>query len=149
MASRNVDLAAAASEAGVVTARDFAIFQDSGYSGLYGGEDARAIAARKGLKPGQRIPDFMGSEELGANIFRATQTEAKLRREQITGKEAANQTHFEVGQKVRQTIAELGGTMPEALPTPAASVQQLRRDAQKQLEAELQPSLFDDPRPSE
>ncbi len=76
----------------------------------------------------------MGSEELGANIFRATQTDAKHRREQIKGKERANQTHFEVGKEVRATIKRLGGTMPEDLPTPAKSIQELQWDEQKRLE---------------
>jgi DNA-damage-inducible protein D len=88
----------------------------------------------------------MNAEELAANWFRITQTESKLRRESIQGRDAANATHFEVGRKVRQTIAELGGTMPEDLPTPAESVQQLarrERDAErKRLETERQPSLF-------
>ena len=75
----------------------------------------------------------MGSTELAANLFRATQTDEKLRRENIQGKEAANQTHYEVGAKVRQTIAELGGTMPEDLPTPEKSIQQLAREQEKRL----------------
>ena len=99
---------------------------------------------RKGLKKGQDILDYMGSEELADNIFRAAQTDAKLRRENIQGKEAANRTHYEVGQKVRQTIQELGGTMPEDLPTPAKSIQELQRDEQKRIEQKRQPSLFDE-----
>jgi DNA-damage-inducible protein D len=75
----------------------------------------------------------MGSTELAANLFRATQTEEKLRRDEVSGKQRANQTHFEVGSKVRQTIRELGSTMPEALPTPETSIQQLER-VQKKLE---------------
>ena len=96
--------------------------------GLYGGLKARDIHARKGLKKRQHILDHMGSTELAANLFRATQTEEKLRRENIQGKTAANQTHLEVGRKVRQTIEELGGTMPEELPTPPTSIRQLQRD---------------------
>ena len=80
-----------------------------------------------------RILDYMGCKELGANIFRATQTEVKLRRESVTGKGAANQTHYEVGRKVRQTIEELGGTMPEDLPTPGESIQELERKERKRL----------------
>jgi DNA-damage-inducible protein D len=133
VSQHNVKLAAAARDAGVIEARDFAIFQDHGYMGLYGGLRARDIAARKGLEPKQHILDHMGSEELAANLFRATQTEAKLRREHIMGKEAANRTHFEVGRKVRQTIAELGGTMPEHLPTPAKSIQQLQREERQRM----------------
>lgn len=85
----------------------------------------KEIHARKGLRKSQKILDHMGSTELAANLFRATQTEDKLRREDIRGKAKANQAHRDVGQKVRQTIAELGGTMPENLPTPEHSVQQL------------------------
>lgn len=95
---------------------DYAIFQDHGYKGLYGGLGAKDIHARKGLKKSQKILDHMGSTELAANLFRATQTEEKLKRDQVRDKRQANQTHFEVGKKVRQTIDDLGGTMPEALP---------------------------------
>ena len=111
----NTRLAEAAQRAGVIEPFDFAIFQDHGYKGLYAGETAALIAARKGLEPGQHILDYMGSEEPGANIFRATQTEARLKREGTTSKEQANRTHYQVGRKVRQTIDELGGTMPENL----------------------------------
>jgi DNA-damage-inducible protein D len=112
---------------------DFAIFQDHGYKGLYGGLGNREIHARKGLKKSQKILDHMGSTELAANLFRATQTEEKLRRDQVRGKPLANRTHFEVGRKVRQTIADLGGTMPEDLPKPDTSIQQLE-SAKKRLE---------------
>lgn len=84
--------------------------------GLYNGLDAKKIHAKKGLKKSQSILDHMGSTELEANLFRATQTEEKLKRDNIRNKERANRTHFEVGKKVRQTIKELGGTMPEDLP---------------------------------
>ena len=116
MAKHNTHLAAAAKKAGVITSLDYAIFQNHGYMGLYGGLDAKAIHKSKGLKKSQQILDHMGSTELAANLFRATQTEEKLRRENIKGKQKANQTHFEVGKKVRKTIEELGGTMPENLP---------------------------------
>lgn len=112
----NVRLAGVAKEAGVITPIDYAIFQDHGYKGLYGGLGAQDIHAKKDLKKGQQILDHMGSTELAANLFRATQTESKIKREQVKGKSKANQTHYEVGQKVRQTIKELGGTMPEHLP---------------------------------
>jgi DNA-damage-inducible protein D len=139
MTEYNKSLSDAAGDAGVLTTRDFAVFHDAGYMGLYGGERMRDIHARKVLKKGEHILDHMGSEELASNIFRAAQTEAKLRREPIQGKTAANQTHFDVGQKVRQTIAELGGTMPEALPTPTESVQQVRaREWRRELGAEQQ-----------
>jgi len=128
----NRQLADAAKNAGIVAPVDYAIFQNHGYKGLYGGLDAKAIHARKGLKKSQKILDHMGSTELAANLFRATQTEEKLRRENIKGKIKANQTHYEVGKKVRQTIKELGGTMPEDLPV-ADSIKSLENKEKKQL----------------
>ncbi|GAB6181715.1 hypothetical protein JCM14036_30340 [Desulfotomaculum defluvii] len=128
----NTYLASAAKESGVVTTRDFGIFQNHGYKGLYGGLTQKDIHARKKLKKSQKILDHMGSTELAANLFRATQTEEKLRREKIRGKEKANDTHYKVGAKVRQTIKELGGTMPENLPT-ADSIKKLERQTKKQL----------------
>ena len=133
LATHNKHLAAAAKDAGVETSLDYAIFQDHGYKGLYGGLGNREIHARKGLKKSQKILDHMGSTELAANLFRATQTEEKLRRDQVQGKTQANKTHFEVGRKVRQTIQELGGTMPENLPKPDTSIQQIE-SAKKKLE---------------
>jgi len=91
----------------------------------------KAIHAYKGLKKSQKILDHMGSTELAANLFRATQTEEKLRRDQVRGKDAANATHFAVGKKVRETIRELGGTMPEDLPVPEKSIAQLEREQNK------------------
>ena len=132
LARHNSQLADAAKNAGVVESRDYAIFQNHGYKGLYGGLDAKAIHARKGLKKSQKILDHMGSTELAANLFRATQTEEKLRRENIKGKIKANQTHYEVGKKVRQTIKELGGTMPEDLPV-ADSIKSLENKEKKKL----------------
>jgi DNA-damage-inducible protein D len=131
LAQHNKYLAAAAKDAGVETSLDYAIFQDHGYRGLYGGLTAKDIHARKSLKKSQKILDHMGSTELAANLFRATQTEEKLKREQVRGKQRANQTHYEVGQKVRQTIKELGGTMPEALPTPEQSIKQIESEKKK------------------
>ncbi len=145
--SHNRQLAETAYQAGVVQSSDFALFQDHGYAGLYGGLRARDIHARKGLKKSQGILDHMGSEELAANLFRATQADAKLRREEVRGKEQANRAHYDVGRKVRQTIQELGGTMPEELPTPQESVQQLRRKEEKRLKQGLQgpqPELIED-----
>lgn len=117
MSRHNTYLATAAKNAGVNEGLDYAIFQNHGYQGLYGGLDAKAIHKRKDLKKSQNILDHMGSTELAANLFRATQTEDKLRNENIKGKQKANQVHFEVGKKVRQTIREIGGTMPENLPS--------------------------------
>lgn len=132
LAEHNKYLAAAAKDAGVETPLDYAIFQDHGYKGLYGGRGAKDIHALKGLKKSQKILDHMGSTELAANLFRATQTEEKLRRENIRGKSKANQTHYEVGKKVRQTIEELGGTMPEDLPT-EESIKKLEDGEKKQI----------------
>jgi DNA-damage-inducible protein D len=140
----NYQLAQAANVAGVVEPIDFAIFTDHGYKGLYGGLGAKDIHARKGLKKSQQILDYMGSDELAANIFRASQTKQKLEREQIQGKEKANQTHLEVGKEVRDTIKRLGGTMPEDLPTPKESIQQLEKKELKQLQERSQPSLFEE-----
>ena len=128
MKRHNTALADAAHNAGIDKPLDYAIFQNCGYMGLYGGLKAQDIRERKGLGKNQNILDYMGSTELAANLFRATQTEEKLRREHIQGKEEANKTHFEVGKKVRQTISELGGTMPEDLPTPEKSVKQIEKE---------------------
>lgn len=127
-------LASAAKDAGVIDSRDYAIFQNYGYQGLYGGLSAKDIHAKKGLKKSQKILDHMGSTELAANLFRATQTEEKLRRENIKGKQKANMTHYQVGAKVRQTIKELGGTMPEDLPT-AESIKAVEKKKQKLLDS--------------
>ena len=128
MAKHNTQLASAAKDAGVIEPLDYAIFQNHGYKGLYGGLDAKGIQQKKGLKKSQQILDHMGSTELAANLFRATQTEEKLRRENTQGKQKANQTHFEVGSKVRQTIKDIGGTMPENLPA-ADSIKKLEGKA--------------------
>ncbi len=133
MKQHNRYLASAAKEAGVVKPLDYAIFQDHGYKGLYGGLGQVDIHRRKGLKKGQKILDYMGSTELAANLFRATQTEDKLRRENIRGKDKANQTHFEVGKKVRQTIKELGGTMPESLPS-AENIKKIANKNKRRIE---------------
>lgn len=133
MKRHNSALAEAAHGAGVSKPLDYAIFQNYGYMGLYNGLKAKDIKERKGLSSNQDILDYMGSTELAANLFRATQTEEKLRREHIQGKTEANKTHFEVGKKVRQTIAELGGTMPEDLPTPDKSVRQLEKEHEQKV----------------
>lgn len=127
-------LKGAVHNAGAEKPKDYAEFFDSGYKGLYGGETENAIHKRKRLKNKEKILDHMGSEELGANIFRATQTNAKLRREKPQSKELANDTHYEVGKKVRQTIEELGGTMPEDLPAPEKSIQQLEKERDKEIQ---------------
>ncbi|MFA7319064.1 MAG: DNA damage-inducible protein D [Parcubacteria group bacterium] len=114
MKKHNTSLAEAATNAGV---ENYGKFQNYGYKGLYGGLDANDIHEKKKLKKSQKILDHMGSEELAANLFRATQADAKLRREKIQGEMNANLTHYAVGQKVRKTIEELGGEMPEDLPS--------------------------------
>ena len=127
----NKSLAEAAQNAGVKTDLEYAIFQNKGYQGLYGGLGVKEIHEKKGLKRNQKILDHMGATELAANLFRATQTDEKLRREIVQGKENANKTHLEVGKKVRQTIKDLGGTMPEDLPTPKTSVKQIANEQGK------------------
>jgi DNA-damage-inducible protein D len=127
----NKSLAEAAQNAGVKTDLEYAIFQNKGYQGLYGGLGVKEIHEKKGLKRNQKILDHMGATELAANLFRATQTDEKLRREIVQGKENANKTHYEVGKKVRQTIKDLGGTMPEDLPTPKTSVKQIANEQGK------------------
>jgi DNA-damage-inducible protein D len=128
---RNKFLASSAKAAGVVTPADYAVFQNRGYQGLYNGLGMKDIHKRKGLKKNEQILDHMGATELAANLFRITQTDDKLRRENIKGKEQANETHYAVGKKVRQTIAELGGTMPENLPTPEKSAKVLKKERSK------------------
>jgi len=120
--------------AGVETNLDFAIFQNHGYKGLYGGLDAKAIHNKKNLKKSHKILDYMGSTELAANLFRATQTEEKLKRDNISSKVEANKTHEEVGAKVRETIKEIGGTMPENLETPQTSVLKIEKDMKKSID---------------
>ncbi len=132
--THNKALAEAAREAGITEPVEYAVFQNYGYKGLYGGMDMRAIHAHKGLKKSQKILDHMGSTELAANLFRATQTEEKLRRENVRGRAEANRTHYEVGAKVRETIKELGGTMPEDFPTPDKSIKQIEREIEKKLD---------------
>ncbi len=113
---------------------DFGIFQNHGYKGLYNGLTAEDIHKRKKLKKTQHILDHMGSTELAANLFRSTQAEDKLRRENIQGKDAANKIHHEAGVIVRKAIAEMGGTMPENLPT-VESIKKLEREQRKPLNA--------------
>lgn len=129
----NKKLVEAAKEAGVNTSLEYAEFQNAGYMGLYGGLRASDIHKKKGLKKNQSILDHMGSTELAANLFRATQTEEKLRRDNVKGKINANRTHLEVGQRVRETIKDLGGTMPEDLPTPDKSIKEIEKQEKKKL----------------
>jgi len=127
----NKSLAESARNAGVIKPLDFAIFQNEGYKGLYGGLGTKEIHKKKGLNKNQAILDHMSTTELAANLFRATQADEKLRRDNVKGKDEANQLHKKVGQKVRDTIEELGGTMPENLPTPEKSIKQLVSEKKK------------------
>jgi DNA-damage-inducible protein D len=126
----NYSLNQAAKKAGV---KNFDKFHNAGYRGLYNGETADDIAKRKGLRYREDILDNMGSEELAANLFRITQTESRLKRDNIQTENEANKTHFEVGSKIRKTIQELGGTMPEDLPTPKKSLKQLEKENKNNL----------------
>lgn len=130
---KNMLLAEAAHKAGIITRQEYATFQDAGYRGLYGGMTARDIAEHKGLQDGEEILDYMGGEELAANLFRITQTEAKMRREGTSTPAAANTAHYQVGKAVRDTIESLGGTMPEELPTPDKSIRELEAEQRKQI----------------
>jgi DNA-damage-inducible protein D len=134
MKKHNKNLAGVAKQAGVVQPVDYAIFMDHGYRGLYGGLGMRDIHERKRLRPKEHILDHMGSTELAANLFRATQTEEKLRRENVRNKDHAGHIHNEVGRKVRKTIHELGGTMPENLPV-AESIKKVESREKKRLKA--------------
>ncbi len=139
----NTRLAETVKAAGVIKPNDFATFQDHGYMGLYGGLRENDIHVRKGLASDrQHILDYMGSDELAANAFRASLARQKLETDQVKGKDTANSTHHQVGKKVRATIQELGGTMPEDLPTPEKSIQDLRHEEQKRLKQGPQLSLF-------
>ena len=129
----NYSLNQAAKNAGV---KNFDKFHNSGYKGLYNGETADDIAKRKGLRYREDILDNMGSEELAANLFRITQTESRLKRDKVDTENKANKTHYEVGAKIRKTIKELGGTMPENLPTPKKSLKQLEKERNKQIKSE-------------
>jgi len=145
MKKHNKNLAGVAKQAGVVQPLDYAIFMDHGYRGLYGGLTAKDIHQRKRLTPKEHVLDHMGSTELAANLFRATQTEEKLRRENVRSKDQANRIHSEVGRKVRQTIHELGGTMPENLPV-AESIKKVESREKKRLKAEQKAALPEKPK---
>lgn len=126
-----------AHDAGVITNEEFALFQNAGYMGLYGGLDVDDIHAKKQLKASQKILDYMGSTELIANLFRISQTEEKLRKDQIYGAEKATSVHYNVGKEVRTAIENIGGTMPEDLPTPEKSIQQIEKEQMAQLKEKI------------
>ena len=126
----NYSLNQTAKNAGV---KNFDKFHNSGYKGLYNGETADDIAKRKGLRYREDILDNMGSEEFAANLFRITQTESKLKRDNISTEKEANKTHYNIGKNIREVIAKNGGTMPENLPTPEKSLKQLEKESKKKL----------------
>lgn len=140
----NAMLADAAHEAGITDQMEYAQFQNAGYMGLYGGLTAADIHRRKKLKKNEKILDHMGSEELGANLFRITQTEAKLRREQPQGLETASGIHYQVGQNVRDAISKNDGTMPENLPTPEKSIAEIGKEQLKKLKEKKEPLILDE-----
>lgn len=142
--SWNSMLAEAAHLAGITEQEEYAEFQNAGYMGLYGGLRVSDIHRRKGLKPEQKILDHMGSEELGANLFRITQTEAKLRRDEPQGLDAASAIHYTVGKEVRETIEKIGGTMPEDLPTPEKSISQVEKEQLKRLKKDRKKLMLDE-----
>ena len=126
-------LAETAHDAGVITNEEFAIFQNAGYLGLYGGMDVDDIHAKKNLEVGQKILDYMGSTELIANLFRISQTEEKLRKDKIKGADNATATHYAVDKEVRTAIEKIGGTMPEDLSPPEKSIQQIEKEQMARL----------------
>ncbi len=136
---RNRTLSDIAQQSGV---QNFGKFHNAGYLGLYH-ETAQQIKSRKGLNKNDDILDFMGSEELGANIFRITQTEAKLKKSKISDEDLACATHNYVGKAVRRTIEQLGGTMPEELPTPEKSIKELEKErkTQPKLNTKKEPNI--------
>ena len=129
---KNKLLYKAAKDSGV---ENYGKFTNYGYKGLYGGETASDIAKRKGLNNNEEILDYMGSEELADNLFRIVQTEAKLKNDKVDNEDDANDTHYEVGSTVRETIKKLGGTMPEDLPTPEKSIDELNLEKLKELQS--------------
>ena len=131
----NQMLAETAHNAGVITNEEFAIFQNAGYMGLYGGLDVDDIHKRKNLEVGQKILDYMGSTELIANLFRISQTEEKLRKDKVDNAKTATSIHYSVGKEVRSAIEKIGGTMPEDLPTPEKSIQEIEREQMARLKA--------------
>ena len=131
----NQMLAETAHNAGVITNEEFAIFQNAGYMGLYGGLDVDDIHKRKNLEVGQKILDYMGSTELIANLFRISQTEEKLRKDEVDNAKTATSIHYSVGKEVRSAIEKIGGTMPEDLPTPEKSIQEIEKEQMDRLKA--------------
>lgn len=137
-------LAEAAHNAGVITDEEFAIFQNAGYMGLYGGMTVSDIHAKKGLKKNDKILDYMGSTELITNLFRISQTEEKLKRDEVTTAAAANNTHYEVAEKIRKAIIEMGATLPEDLSVPEKSIQTIEREEIRKLRNSKKKLMLDE-----
>ena len=131
----NQMLAETAHKAGVITNEEFAIFQNAGYMGLYGGLDVDDIHTKKGLEVGQKILDYISSTELIANLFHISQTEEKLRKDEVDNAKTATSVHYSVGREVRTAIEKIGWTMPEDLPTPEKSIQQIEKEQMARLKA--------------
>ena len=140
----NQMLLEAAHNAGVITNQEYAEFQNAGYMGLYGGLTVDDIHERKRLKDNERILDFMGSTELIANLFRISQTEEKLKKDKIHNCSKATSTHYEVGAKVRKAIEDIGGTMPEDLPTPEKSIKEIEKEQLKRLKNKKTKLMLDE-----
>lgn len=137
-------LVEAAKEAGIITEEEYAIFQNRGYQGLYGGLSVSEIHDLKKLDERDKILDFMGSEEMIANLFRISQTQSKIKRENIKNKELASHAHFTVGKEVREAIMRLGGVVPENLPTPKKSILKLEKEAIKELKRKNKEIILDE-----
>jgi DNA-damage-inducible protein D len=137
-------LAEAAHNAGVITDEEFAIFQNSGYMGLYGGLTVADIHARKKLRDNEKILDFMGSTELIANLFRISQTEEKLKKDEIATPIEANNIHYEVAEKIRNAMIEMGATLPEDLPKPDKSIQAVEREEIRKLRKSNKKLMLDE-----
>ncbi|MCL1991609.1 MAG: DNA damage-inducible protein D [Spirochaetes bacterium] len=137
-------LAEAARNAGVISNEEFAIFQNSGYMGLYGGLTVSDIHARKKLKEDDKILDYMGSAELIANLFRISQTEEKLKLDEVDSPQKASNTHYEVAEKIRNAMIEMGTTLPEDMPTPEKGIQTIEREEIRKMRESKQPLMLDE-----
>jgi len=140
----NQMLAQAAHNAGVITEEEFAIFQNAGYMGLYGGLTVADIHARKKLNRNEKILDFMGSTELIANLFRISQAEEKLKTDKTSNPIDANNIHYEVAEKIRNAMIEMGTTLPENLPTPEKSIQIIELEEIRKLRNSAKPLMLDE-----
>lgn len=135
-------LAETAKSAGVITNEEFAIFQNAGYMGLYGGLTVEDIHQKKELAVGQKILDYMGSTELIANLFRISQTEEKLHNDKVDNANDATKVHHSVGKEVRKAIIEIGGTLPENLPTPKKSIAEIEKEQMDLLKIKVKDNQF-------